>query len=71
MTGVLTFEKETSLGFKARRLRVILGLTQQELAGMAGVSPDEVCLFEHNLPVRLDAKRKLLKELWARRANRR
>ena len=68
MTKVLTFEQETSLGFKARKLRVLLGLTQQALAGMAGVSPDEVYLFEHNLPVRLDAKRRLLKELWARRA---
>ena len=71
MTEVLTFGQETSPGFKTRRLRVLLGLTQQELAGMAGVSLDEVCLFEHNLPVRLDAKRKLLKELWARRASRR
>jgi transcriptional regulator with XRE-family HTH domain len=44
-----------------------LHLTQQELANMAGVSLEEIDLFEHNLPVRLDARRKLLKELWAAR----
>ena len=68
MTAVVTFDREASLGFKARRLRVSLLVTQQELADIAGVSQEEVDLFEHNLPVQLDAKRKLLRELWARRA---
>lgn len=68
MTATLTLDQGVSLGFKARRLRVSLLLTQQELASIAGVATEEVDLFEHNLPVRLDAKRRLLKELWARKA---
>jgi len=44
-----------------------LKLTQQELAVITGVSQKEVDLFEHNFPVRLEAKHKLLKELWAAR----
>ena len=68
MRAVLTFGRETSLGSKARSLRLSLGLTRRELADVAGVTIEEVDLFEHNLPVRLDAKRGLLRELWARRA---
>ena len=68
MTATLTLDQGVSLGFKARRLRVSLLLTQQELASIAGVATEEVDLFEHSLPVRLDAKRRLLKELWARKA---
>ena len=68
MTAVLSVDQELSLGFKARRLRVSQLLTQHELANIAGVSQDEVSLLEHNLPLRLDAKRKLLRELWARKA---
>ena len=69
MAAVLTIDQETSLGFKARKLRVSLLLTQQELASIAGVSQEEVDLFEHNLPIRLDVKRRLLKELWAKKAS--
>jgi transcriptional regulator with XRE-family HTH domain len=61
----LTVEAETSLGFKAKKLRRSLRLTQQELANLAGVPTKEVSLFEHNMPVQLDVKRKLLRELWA------
>lgn len=61
----LTVEAEKSLGFKARKLRRSLRLTQQELANLAGVPTKEVILFEHNMPVQLDVKRKLLRELWA------
>ena len=71
MTAVLTLDEKTSLGSKARNLRISLLLTQQELASIAGVSHKEVNLFEHNLPVCLDAKRKLLKELWTRRTGKR
>ncbi len=66
MSKILSVDQE-ALGFKARKLRVFLQLTPQELANIAGVTTEEVDLFEHNLPVRLDAKRKLLKELWARK----
>ena len=69
MVTVLTFEQETKLGYKVRSLRISLGLTQSELADTVSVSPEEVDLLEHNLPVRLDVKRRLLRELWARRAD--
>jgi len=68
MTAVVTFTQKSSVGFKARRLRLSHLLTQRELADMAGVSPEEVNLFERNLPIPLDAKRRILKELWARKA---
>ena len=65
MTAVLTFTRESMLGFKARKLRIAQHLTRQELADMAGVSLEAVDLFEHNLPLPLDNKRRILKELWA------
>jgi hypothetical protein len=69
MNPVLTIDQETSLGFKAKRLRLALLLTQPDLAVMAGVPVWEVDLFEQNLPVRLDTKRRVLRELWARKVN--
>ena len=63
MTTVTALARESSIGFKVRRLRISQLLTQQELANMAGVSLEEVDLFEHNLPLPLDAKRKILKKL--------
>ena len=69
MTEVQTLTQEASLGFKIRRLRVAQLLTQLELAGMAGISQEDVDLLERNLPVPLDTKRKLLKMLWARKAH--
>jgi DNA-binding XRE family transcriptional regulator len=68
MTAVLTFTRESLLGFKARRLRIAEGITQRELADMAGVSVEAVDLFEHNLPLPLDDKRRILKELWAKKS---
>lgn len=69
MTSVLTFARESSIGFKAKRLRISKLLTRQELASMAGVSVEKVDLFEHNLPLSLDTRRKILRELWAQRAS--
>ena len=71
MTAVLSADQTLSFGFKARRLRVSQLLTQRELANIAGTSQEDVSLLEHDLPVRLDAKRKLLRELWARKAGKR
>jgi DNA-binding XRE family transcriptional regulator len=65
MKADLTLVRETSMGFKARKIRISKLLIQQELADMAGVSREEVDLFERNLPVPLDARRRILKELWA------
>ena len=67
MTAVVTFTRESSIGFEAASIRLSLQLTQQELADIAGVSKDELDFFEHNLPIPLDIKRRLLKELWARK----
>jgi transcriptional regulator with XRE-family HTH domain len=69
MTESITFTRESSLGSKARRLRTDQNLTQQELAEVVGVSQEEVDLFECGLPVPLDIRRRLLKELWARKAS--
>ena len=59
--------QEASMGFKARKIRVSRLLTQQELADIAGVTIEDVNSFEHNLPVSLDARRKVHKALWARK----
>ncbi len=69
MTSVLTFARESSIGFKVKRLRISKLLTQQELANMAGISVEKVDLFEHNLPLPLDTRRKILRELLAQRAS--
>jgi transcriptional regulator with XRE-family HTH domain len=55
-------------GSMARRVRISLHLTQRQIAAMTGVSKEAVYLFEHNLPVYLDARRKILKQLWAIKA---
>jgi transcriptional regulator with XRE-family HTH domain len=62
---VLTKEQLISLASVAGRLRRELQLTTRELADMAGITPQEVVLFENGLPVRLDARRSIMKELWA------
>ena len=67
----LTLIQEDSIGFKSRKLRISKLLTQRELAEIAGVSVEEVDLFERNLPVKLDARRRILKELWAVKAQKR
>lgn len=70
MGNVLFPNHETSRGATARRLRISRLLTQEELARSAAVSLEEVRLFEQDLPVCLEAKRRLLKKLWPAKANR-
>jgi transcriptional regulator with XRE-family HTH domain len=65
MSAVLTLAPETSLGFQARKLRIAEHITRQKLADLAGVSIDDVDLFEHGLPLTLDYKRRILRSLWA------
>jgi transcriptional regulator with XRE-family HTH domain len=65
MATLLTHPIETKLGSEARRLRLNLHISRQELAGMAGVSEEIINLFEHNLPIALDYRRRIFKELWA------
>ena len=67
MKSLLTLAVESSVGLKARSLRIYESLSQQELANMAGVSREEVGLFEDSFPLRLDARRRILKELWAKK----
>ena len=68
MTAVLTFTRESLLGSKARKLRISQHISQQALADLAGVSREAVDLFEHNLPLPLDNKRRILRELWAKKS---
>ena len=65
MTAILTHPPETKWGSEARRLRISLHISRQGLAAMAGVSEQAVNLFEHNMPVALDSRRRILKELWS------
>lgn len=67
MKKTITYMSGSSVGPWAKSVRMALKLTQRELANMVGVTLEEIDLFEHNLPVRLDVRRKLLKELWAAR----
>ena len=68
MTTVVTFARESCIGSRARNLRISLQLMQQDLAEIIGVSPEDVDFIEHNLPIPLETKRKLLRELRIRRA---
>ncbi len=65
MTILLSSLREASIGLSARSLRISLQLTEQELADSVRVSKELVYLFEHNLPVPIDIKQKLLKKLYA------
>ena len=67
MKSALTYTREPSLGFKARRLRISRRLSRRKLADLAGVSQGEVGLFEQDLPLKLDARRRILRELWAKK----
>lgn len=65
MKATLTLLQNTPLGTRVKRLRIASLLTQQEVADLAGVSREQVNLFERNLPLPLDCKRRILRELWA------
>jgi len=70
MTALSAIDKATATyGDEATRLRKVMNLTRRQVAVMAHVSEVEVGLFERNQPVRLDARRRILKELWAARSN--
>ena len=65
MSIVFAPRRESSIGPWAREVRASLRLTQQELADSIGVPKEDVDLFENNLPIPLDIKRKLLRKLYA------
>jgi transcriptional regulator with XRE-family HTH domain len=68
MQAVQVKEHAPSIGTRVKRLRLSRLMTQQELADEAGVSRAEVNRFEQGLPLPLNSKRKILKELWAFKA---
>ncbi len=59
--------RKDSTGDKARRLRIASLLTRQQLAELASIPVEHVYLFESDLPVPLDSRRRIMKELWARK----
>ena len=67
MNTTQTYPVKESLGYKAKKLRIASVLTRPALATLAGVSAEEVSLFERGLPVRLDARRRIMKALWAKK----
>ena len=71
LSPLLSVDQKQSLGLEAKRIRLSLRLTQHELATIAGVTLEEVDLFEYNLPVQVGVKLKILRELWNRKVGKR
>ena len=67
MPAVQMSTRDTSVASRARKLRLSCLLTQDELAVAAGVSSEDVNRLEQGLPLVLDHKRRILRELWARK----
>lgn len=67
MAGIQISTWEPSVATRARKLRLFCLLTQEELAVAAGVSREEVNKLEQGLPLILNSKRKILKELWTKK----
>jgi transcriptional regulator with XRE-family HTH domain len=68
MTSVILIEQKSTPGFRAKKLRISQHLTKRQLAKITGVSPEEVNLLEQNLPLRLESKLNIFRELWKRKA---
>ena len=64
MMTVLSFVRGLSIAFKVGSLRITLQLTQQQLADMVSVSKDDADCLEHNLPMLLEIREKILKGLF-------
>ena len=56
-------KQDKSLRSLSKEMRLSLGLTQQELAGLAAVSEDDVDCFERSLPVQLGSRQKIIRTL--------
>lgn len=67
LRATLTPTRNYKVGYKIRQMRLSRFITRQQLADLAGVPRGQVALFEQNFPVPLDYKRRILKELWARK----
>lgn len=68
VSEVLSIDQPKSFGKMLKNIRASLQLTQREVAERFGVTTKEVGLFEHDLPVRLDAKLKILRQLYPAKA---
>jgi DNA-binding transcriptional regulator YiaG len=68
MATVPTLTPKSTPGFQVKRLRLASLLSRRELANLAGIPLEQVDLFEQDLPLPLDSKRKILKILWARKS---
>jgi transcriptional regulator with XRE-family HTH domain len=64
MSRVLSIDQPRALGGMLRNIRRSLQLTRREVAKRFGVTTEEVNLFERDLPVRLETKIKILKQLY-------
>jgi transcriptional regulator with XRE-family HTH domain len=58
---------KASNGNKARKQRIASLLTRRELADLAGIPVEHVSLFEQDLPVPLDSRRRILRQLWSKK----
>jgi len=67
MTPTLTLTRKSTPGSVARRLRINAHLSRQQLADLANVPYEQVGFYEQDLPLPLDSRRRILKELWARK----
>ena len=65
MSTVLTLTRETSRGHQAHKLRIAGHITRQKLAYLSGVSVEAIDIFERDLPLPLDYRRRILRSLWA------
>ena len=70
MTIVFAPTRQSSTGTMAISLRILLQLTQQELADSVSVPKEDVDLFENNLSIPLDIKNRILKKLYAAKSAR-
>ena len=64
MSRVLSIDQPKALGGMLRNIRRSLQLTRREVAKRFGVTTEEVNLFERDLPVRLETKIKILRQLY-------
>jgi len=67
MKALPSLTPKSTPGFQVQRLRMTSFLSREELADLANVPLEHVDLFEQDLPLPLDSKRKMLKTLWARK----
>ncbi len=64
MTTMMKLDTVQS-AYDLRKLRKAAGLTRKQLALGADVPLEHVALFEKRLPLPLDSKRRILRQLWA------